>query len=296
MGVFVLNELRQLCPVMSTIALPRGRYRLHCMPTSTGYEIRSASSYKLDGRTRGRTPFSIIQYTVAGAGSLIYDQKKYRLVPGDTMLVSIPHDHRYWVEAGESWEFFWLAITGQDAVRIHRMIQAHAGPVLQLRAGTVETLARCSLRLIKGEGDLPGAASAIAYEATMALYDDQLGFHQRTNAAFGADPIRTTVDYIRSRLSEPLNVPALAEIAGLSRAHFTRSFTAKEGLPPAEFVFRERMMLARKLLSQGDMSVKQIATSCGFEDPNYFAKAFRRMFGTSPNASRVAALQRTHHE
>jgi AraC-like DNA-binding protein len=295
MGVFVLNELRQLCPVMSTISLPRGRYGLHCMPTSTGYEVRSAANYSLDGRKRGRTPFSIIQYTVAGAGSLNYDQKKYRLLPGDTMLVSIPHDHRYWVEAGESWEFFWLAITGQDAVRIHRMIQAQAGPVLQLRAAAIETLARCSLRLIKGEGDLPGAASAIAYEATMALYDDQLGFHYRPNASPGTDPVRRAVDYIRGRLSEPLNVSILARIAGLSRAHFTRSFTAKEGMPPAEFVLHERMTLARKLLAQGDMSVKQIAMSCGFEDPNYFAKAFRRMFGTSPNASRAAALQRGRH-
>jgi AraC-like DNA-binding protein len=290
MGNFVLKELRQLCPIMNTISLPRGRHRLHCMPTSTGYEVRSAPGYDWDGRRRGRTAFSVIQYTVAGVGNLLYEQKRYRLLPGDTMLVSIPHNHRYWVEAGETWEFFWLAITGQDAVRIHRMIQANAGPVLQLRPEAVEKLARCSLRLLKGEGDTPGAASAIAYEATMILYDDLLGLHHRQKDSSGIDPIQQAVDYIRNHLSEPLNVSSIAKIAGLSRAYFTRSFTLKEGLSPAEFVLNERMTLATKLLVEGDISVKQIAIACGFDDPNYFAKVFRRVFNTSPTEFRTTGM------
>jgi AraC-like DNA-binding protein len=290
MGNSVLRELRELCPAMQVISLPRSRYRLHCMPTSTGYDVRAAPDYDWDGRRRGRTAFSVIQYTVAGVGNLVYEQKQYRLTPGDTMLVTIPHNHRYWIEPGETWEFFWLAITGQDAVRIHRMIQANAGPVLQLRPEAVEKLARCSLRLIKGEGNTPGAASAIAYEATMILYDDLLGSHSRPATPGDIDPIRRVIDHIRDHLSEPLNVSALAKIAGLSRAHFTRMFAIREGLSPAEFVLNERMTLATKLLIEDDISVKQIASACGFDDPNYFAKAFRRVFNTSPTEFRTTGM------
>ena len=57
------------------------------------------------------------------------------------MLTIVPHNHRYWLEEGGRWEFFWISMSGQEAVRIHRVIQATAGPVLRLRPETIEHLA-----------------------------------------------------------------------------------------------------------------------------------------------------------
>jgi AraC-like DNA-binding protein len=39
---------------------------------------------------------------------------------------------------------------------------------------------------------------------------------------------------------------------------------------------------ARLLTSHAHLPIKEIASLTGFEDPNYFAKDFRRFFGTSP--------------
>jgi AraC-like DNA-binding protein len=275
---------------MKVVSLPRGRYRLHSMPTSTGYDVQTGPGYDWDARQRGQTPFSVFQYTVAGAGNLLYDQKQYRLKPGDAMLVTIPHNHRYWIELGGRWEFFWLAMTGQEAVRVHRAIQAVAGPVFSLHPASVEKLATCCLRLIDGAAETPGAASAVAYEATMILYDDLLGSHSRQHDYSGSDPVQRVIEHVRTHLTEPLTVPALADIAGLSRAHFTRQFTAREGLSPAEFVLNERITHAAKLLTSDGISVKDVAAACGFKDANYFAKAFRRVFNTSPSEFRTTGM------
>src|SRR4249919_580000 len=175
MGNSVLSRLASLSPVMKTVSLPRGRYRLHTMPTSTGYEVRSEPTYDWNGRRRGQTPFTVLQHTVAGVGNLQYERRRYRVRPGETMLVIVPHNHRYWVEEGGRWEFFWISMSGQEAVRIHRVIQASTGPVLKLRPDTVEHVAACCLRLIRGEGETPGSASAIAYEAVATVYDDVFG-------------------------------------------------------------------------------------------------------------------------
>jgi AraC-like DNA-binding protein len=290
MGNSVLDELARRAPVMKTVSLPRGRHRLHAMPTSTGYEVRTSSSYSWDGRQRGQTPFTVLQYTVAGAGNLLFERRHYRLLPGDTMLTIVPHSHRYWVENGGRWEFFWISITGQEAVRIHRLIQTATGPVFRLRAETVERLAKLSLRLIDGEGELPGAASAIAYEAAMTLYDDVFRLHGG-RAEDDLSPMQPVLDYVRANLEKPLAVATLAEIAGLSRAHFSRIFAESEGLPPAEFVLAERMRRAARLLAgQAAHPVKDIAGRCGFEDPNYFAKVFRRFFGTNPTEFRTTGM------
>jgi AraC-like DNA-binding protein len=291
MGDFVLERLKAFSPVMKTVSLPRGRHRLHTMPTSTGYEVRTEQSYDWNGRKRGQTPFTVLQHTIAGVGNLHYERRRYRLKPGDTMLVIVPHNHRYFVEAGERWEFFWISMSGQEAVRIHRTIQAATGPVLRLRADTIEHIADCSLRLIEGKGETPGAASAIAYEAVGALYDDVFGSQSAALLADEENMVRRVVDHIRANLDKELAVGELAEVAGFSRAHFSRVFAASEGLPPAAFVLQERMRRAARLLtSHSLLPIKEIANLCGIDEPNYFAKVFRRFFGTSPTEFRTTGM------
>jgi AraC-like DNA-binding protein len=287
-GNSVLEAMRARGPGRCAISLARGRDRLHVMPTSTGYEIATDSSYRWDGGTRGLTPFAVLQHTLAGAGRLRYERHERTVGPGETMLVVIPHRHRYWIEDGERWEFFWLAITGQEALRLHRAILAAAGPVFRLRAETIERLAAMSLDLRDGKMESAGAASAVAYAATMALYDDLLGGdggRTERSAAIGR-----VMAHIRGNLSEPLDVPALADLAGLSRAHFSRVFAGSEGVSPAAFVLAERMRRAASLLISGTASVKEVSRACGFEDANYFAKAFRRSFGASPTEFRTTGM------
>lgn len=290
MGNSVLDELAHHAPVMRTVSLPRGRHRLHAMPTSTGYEIRNSPSYDWNGRRRGATPFTVLQHTIAGAGNLLYERRRYRLKPGDTMLTIVPHNHRYWLEEGGRWEFFWISMSGQEAVRVHRIIQATTGPVFRLRPETIEHLAQCCLRLVEGEGETPGVASAIAYEAAMALYDEVFSRHGvRTDGEAGV--VQQVIEHVRKNVDKTLSVNELAEIAGFSRAHFSRMFRASEGIAPAEFVLHERMRRgARLLTSHSHLPVKEIAVLCGFDEPNYFAKVFRRFFGTSPTEFRTTGM------
>lgn len=100
MGNSVLNTMIDAGPIMRTVSLPRGRHSLHTMPTSTGYEVRSDATYDWDGRKRGQTPFTVLQYTISGAGNLRYENSTYRVLPGQTLLVLVPHNHRYWLEPG----------------------------------------------------------------------------------------------------------------------------------------------------------------------------------------------------
>jgi AraC-like DNA-binding protein len=294
MGNSVLDELASLAPIMKTVSLPRGRHRLHTMPTSTGYEIRHNTHYDWSGYRRGKTPFTVLQHTVAVEGRLLYERRHYRLRPGETMLVIVPHNHRYWLEETQRWEFFWISMSGQEAVRIHRTIQAQTGPVLRLRNETIEKIAACSLRLIKGEGETAGAASAIAYTAAAALYDDVFGSQTVQSVADDDAVARSVADYVLSNLDKPLSVGHLADVSGFSRAHFSRMFMKSVGVPPGEFVLQERMRRAARLLSGHSLlSVKQIADLTGFEEPNYFAKVFRRFFGTSPTEFRTTGMYST---
>jgi AraC-like DNA-binding protein len=288
MGNFVLQDLIDKGPAMRTVSLPRGRQTLHTMPTSSGYEIREGSGYDWDGRKRGQTPFTVLQYCISGHGNLRYENRTYRVGPDETLLLLVPHNHRYWLEDDGRWEFFWISMNGQEALRIQQAILSVTGPVIKLKPDTINHLASCCSRLVNG-AETPGSASAVAYEAAMVLYDDVFGSHP----SFGGEyrTMQQVLSHIDGNLDKNLSVDDLAAVAGLSRAHFSRIFAANEGLPPAEFVLQKRLRRAAKLLTTAaTMPIKEVSVRCGFEDPNYFSKVFRRLYGINPSEFRSTGM------
>ncbi|MBC7739313.1 MAG: AraC family transcriptional regulator [Candidatus Saccharibacteria bacterium] len=259
-------------------ALPRGGTGLHCMAASVGYEQRTQELYNWDGMKRGFSPFLVIQHTILGEGRLTYGGTDHTLRPGQTMLVTVPHAHRYWLERGGHWEYFWAILHGREAMRLAREILDTAGPVLTL-GPNVNRLASACLTLLTAPLT-PGQASDAAYQAMTALHDACFG------AGHAATPLppamKRVTDFIAAHLSEPLPIDRLATIAGLSRAHFSRAFTACFGVPPSDYVTAQRMDRIERLLLATEMTVTDIARATGFADPNYLAKAFRRHRGMAP--------------
>lgn len=158
-----------------------------------------------------------------------------------------------------------------------------------LEAAASDHRSSCRLQSAAGQGArTPASASAIAYEAAMALYDDVFGSH-----AFAADrsAMQIVIDHIDANLDKPLPVEELAKVSGLSRAHFSRVFAESEGVPPAEFVLQQRMQRAAKLLTKAAfIPVKEVAIMSGFDDANYFSKVFRRIYGINPTEFRTTGM------
>jgi AraC-like DNA-binding protein len=280
---------------MKTVSLPRARHPLHAMPTSTGYSLQTSPSYIWDGRARGQTPFTVLQYTISGMGTLRYENRLMKIRPGEALLVVVPHNHCYWLEKGDEWEFFWISMHGTEALRIHEIVLNMQGPVLKLKSNTVDKLASCTLRLMENTADLPGESSAIAYEAAMALFDDTFGPSERLPAS--ENSLTRAKQYVSANMGSELTVDVLAKVAGLSRAHFSRSFASMTGLAPAEYVLQERMKRAAKLLiANRDLPVKEIAALCGVPDNNYFSKVFRRTYDISPTDFRDTGMYATRRK
>lgn len=271
-------------------ALPRAATPLHCMAASVGYEQRSHEVYNWNGQTRGTSPFLVLQHTVLGEGRLTYAGTNYTLRPGQTMLVTVPHDHRYWLERGGHWEYFWAVLHGREAMRLAREILNAAGPVLDI-GPHVDRLAQACLTLLTANLT-PGAASAAAYAAMTTLHDAT--FAERPPHTTPLPPaIARVVDHIDAHLSDPLTIDHLAQIAGLSRAHFTRLFTQALGHAPSTHTLQRRLERIERLLLATELKVSAIATATGFADGNYLAKAFKRHRGMTPlefRATRAEAV------
>jgi AraC-like DNA-binding protein len=286
----VLSQLIDLPDRTRTIAFPRGRFALHAMPASAGIETVAAASYSWDGLRRGLTPFVVIQHTLEGQGMLIHEDRLFPLLPGETMLVTIPHAHRYFLPPGGRWRFFFLVLQGQEVLRLVGEAIGTGGPVHRPSPQALDRVASVVAALLAGDAATPGRASSLAYDAAMALIDDLSGAGAPDGDADRPAWLARVLAQIDAHPEQNLAVERLAALAGLSRAHFVRQFTRRLAASPADYVFRARMARAARLLQASSLTIGEIGRSLGFADANYFAKAFRRAFAVSPTEFRRSGL------
>ncbi len=91
------------------------------------------------------------------------------------------------------------------------------------------------------------------------------------------------IEHIDDNLSAPLDGASLADIAAYSRFHFHRQFAALFGIGVGKYIQLARFhRAAQQLAYRPKQSVLTIALDCGFESPEAFSRAFKRLHGQSP--------------
>ncbi|MEM7488748.1 MAG: AraC family transcriptional regulator [Pseudomonadota bacterium] len=93
--------------------------------------------------------------------------------------------------------------------------------------------------------------------------------------------------HIHRRLDGDLSLDALADVAALSRFHFSRAFRDVTGEGAVEVVRRIRLNRAAILLVVTDLPPDRVARACGYGTLRGFERAFRRAFGYTPLAARA---------
>ncbi len=93
-------------------------------------------------------------------------------------------------------------------------------------------------------------------------------------------------DLADARYAEPLDVGQMAEVAGLSRAHFSREFRRAFGESPHAYLLTRRLERAAALLRMTDRSIIDICLSVGLQSIGSFTTSFTRMYGIPPSAYR----------
>jgi AraC family transcriptional regulator len=92
---------------------------------------------------------------------------------------------------------------------------------------------------------------------------------------------RRVSDYIASHLDQKLTNAALAQIAGLSTAHFCTVFKQTEGVSPHRYVLQFRVRLAQQLLTSTEMSLAEIVDAVGFSNQSHCIHYFREIVGVT---------------
>ncbi|MBO5889228.1 MAG: helix-turn-helix transcriptional regulator [Clostridia bacterium] len=80
----------------------------------------------------------------------------------------------------------------------------------------------------------------------------------------------------------------------LSKEHVRKLFIKEHGISPTKFLSQKRLSLAKQLLSRkedGYLRINEIAFSCGFNDPAYFCRIFKKETGVNPQQYKLKLLK-----
>lgn len=89
---------------------------------------------------------------------------------------------------------------------------------------------------------------------------------------------------IDARISEPISIRELAEIAGTGRSSFCEHFKDYFGVAPHRYILDRRISHAKQLLNDGAQTLTHLAYELGFSSAAHFSTAFKNATGLSPRA------------
>jgi len=92
----------------------------------------------------------------------------------------------------------------------------------------------------------------------------------------------TTLKSRGPRSVENLSLEMLAQQVGFSPYHFARLFRQTTGESPHQFVLRQRLVEATRLLKETDLPLAHVASEVGIPNQSHFTQAFKRRLGITP--------------
>jgi len=87
--------------------------------------------------------------------------------------------------------------------------------------------------------------------------------------------------------AEPIDVPAVAAVAHISPAHFSRTFRAVFGETPHRYLQRRRVERSMFLLRETERSVTDVCLDVGFTSLGTFSRTLREIVGETPSGYRM---------
>lgn len=99
----------------------------------------------------------------------------------------------------------------------------------------------------------------------------------------GSDGLAAAIRYMKEHLSTLRSVDEAAEVACMSKASFYRHFRNETGESPLQFLNRERLSRAARMLRRKpEQSVAAVSYQLGFSSASHFIKLFKKQHGVTP--------------
>jgi len=233
--------------------------------------------------SRGRFPFTSIEYVVSGHGHAISGHHHHELKPGVIFAYGPHTPHEIRTDSRNALVKYFISLAGSEVpARLRRCKIAH-GESRTLGAPT-ETTAIFETLLREGQrgGPRRQALCASLMEFLLLKIENAANSPAHTKERAHESFLRCKA-YIDEHTEDLRTLGQIASAAGAEASSICRWFRRYEGMSPYQYLLRRRMNLAAEHLVEHGGLVKEVASRLGFTDPFHFSHQFKAVHGISPN-------------
>jgi AraC-like DNA-binding protein len=196
----------------------------------------------------------------------------------EIVLLDCKEKNNYYVSEETTFQF--IHFTGKYIQDTYNEIYKRKGCVFKLPAekNNIPNI----LSLIASNREIDFKISLQLYELLGYLLESTRNtFETRDGNVAKSVPmeIQAVMTYISENYSSKISVEQLSEISNLSTYHFCRTFKKYTGASPHQYVLNYRLIQAKNLLVETNLSVEQISMDCGFNSIGHFIKVFSQSTG-----------------
>lgn len=98
-----------------------------------------------------------------------------------------------------------------------------------------------------------------------------------------SEAVKKAIAYIEKNYHKTLSVDKLAEITKSDKYYFCRAFKDITGITPVVYINSYRCQRAHQMLADGNKSVHEVASLCGFDNLSYFTRTYKKYIGILPS-------------
>lgn len=233
-----------------------------------------------------------VHFILSGSGYLqIQGGEPIHLSRGQIFLVRPDILTAYWPDDDAPWAYSWVTFEGKKA--FHYMEKAGFPDGVYIRdsilrpeeyAALVDQLLAAPELTFANELKRTG----ILFSILALLIDSYISRTYGSVEHYDYSPkvyVAHAVDYIHHNYSS-LTINDLARYIGINRSYLTSIFKKSLGMSPQDYLVKYRLDEGARLLSETDISIKEIACQIGYENPLTFSKIFKARIGVSPQSYR----------
>ncbi len=225
-----------------------------------------------------------IEYVESGTGVVEYGTERFSPVGGDSYMLFIGENQHYWSDPSKPWKKYFINIGGTLPNKLcdcYKLSNIHHFKGLDIKAELMEIIELAKQEKIDHTSEILLIIHRIFYK----MYLHSSNRSKNTGLAM---KIR---DYLDMSAQDSFNLERLTEEFSRSESQIIRTFKAEFGTTPYAYFIDKKTELAKGLLTDTNLLIRQISANLGFSDEYYFCNFFRKKTGLSPSQYRKSKTQ-----
>lgn len=249
-------------------------------PLSAGKDISyrhyvyEADLYKLEQPFVN--PYFRMHLVYKGKATLCVGSMKYALIPG-TLFITFPYQ-QYQIVDDQKCTYLYISFDGPGAEALTRQFGISKTRMVFKRFSHVTDFWMTSIRRANPSNILVLTESVLLHTLSFIERSEQ-------KRAYHTNPqMDAIVQYIHNNYADTeLTISKLADIFGFSRKYLSAVFSQNMQINFTDYLTKVRIEKAMEMLEKKKCSVGELARKCGFSDPFYFSKVFKKVTGVPPS-------------